>query len=389
VPPTVASAQAEPELDGVPVLSVDPSDFTLVEHQYDLPAAAPHQKVQQLLDQLDTRQKIRLVSGVGLPYTFNGGLSTAAIAPGAAGSTTDKLLAHGIPNVLLADGPAGLRLVQRVSVDRKGRIKPLHFSFEVLEHLEPAVGRFLLGDEHSADIRHQYATAFPVQNALAQTWNPELLEEMGTAVGAEMTEFGIAYWLSPGINIHRHPLGGRNYEYYSEDPYLTGKLAAALVRGVQSLPGCYATIKHFVANEREQDRSYSDSRVDERALREIYLRPFEIAVRESGAKAVMTSYNKVNGVYPANSHELCTGVLREEWGFDGVVMTDWVSTSRKRGDAAVCMSAGNDLVQPGGPSTRRRIAQGLREGLITEADLDRCAARVLRHVLEHSRAHAG
>jgi len=389
VPPAVDGAAREAGLDAVPVLAVNADAFTLVKHQYGTPAAAPAPDVKRLLAGLDIRQKIRLVSGVGMAFTLNGGLKTAAVVPGAAGSTTDTLVNRGIPNVLLADGPAGLRLVQRVSIDGKGRAKPLDLPLEVLKHLPSTVNRFLLGDERSTDIRYQYATAFPVQTALAQTWNVELLEEMGKALSAEMSEFGVAYWLAPGINIHRHPLSGRNYEYYSEDPYLSGKLAAAVVRGVQSRPGCYATVKHFVANEREQDRRNSDSRVDERALREIYLRPFEIAVREGGAKAVMTSYNKVNNVYPANSHELCTAVLREEWGFDGVVMTDWASTGGQRADAAVCMSAGNDMVQPGGWGTRKQIAQGLAKGLITEADLDQCAARVLRHVLEHADAHAG
>lgn len=229
---------------------------------------------------------------------------------------------------------------------------------------------------------YQYATAFPVATALAQSWNLELLEEMGDAVGTEMEEYGVTYWLAPGLNIQRNPLCGRNFEYYSEDPFLSGKMAAAVTRGVQQHKGCYVTIKHFACNNQEDNRHYVSSNVNERALREIYLRGFSIAVRESGARSLMTSYNRVNGVYAPNSFDLLTWVLRCEWGFEGTVMTDWRSTGGDRGSNALAMSAGNDLLMPGDPEDVEDILVGIENGTISSTDLDRCCANAIRLIVE-------
>ena len=179
---------------------------------------------------------------------------------------------------------------------------------------------------------------------MAQTFDPDLMEQMGRLVGEEMEQFHITLWLAPGMNIHRNPLCGRNFEYYSEDPCLTGKMAAAITRGVQSCPGVGTTIKHFVCNNQEDNRQHRDSVVSERALREIYLKGFEIAVKESAPLAVMSPYNLLNGVHTANSYDLLTNVLRREWGFQGMVMTDWNTTGKGGSAADLCIRAGNDLV---------------------------------------------
>jgi beta-glucosidase len=184
------------------------------------------------------------------------------------------------------------------------------------------------------------------------------------------------------VNIHRNPLCGRNFEYYSEDPRLTGLLAAAVTRGVQAEPGYYVTVKHFACNNQEDNRNFVSSNLSERALREIYLRAFEYPIRQGGAKGVMTSYNRVNGVYTPNSYDLCTKVLRNEWGFDGVVMTDWYSTNPGQAGSALALAAGNDLIMPGGGIFRQDILKGLRSGTLTREALQRCCANVVAAILE-------
>jgi beta-glucosidase len=204
---------------------------------------------------------------------------------------------------------------------------------------------------------------------------------MGRALGEEMTEYGVTWWLAPALNIVRNPLCGRNFEYYSEDPLLSGKIAAAVTRGVQEKPGCFVTIKHFAANNQEGNRMYNSSDVDERTLREIYLRGFEIAVREAAPKAVMSAYNKINDVYCANNRELCTDILRGEWGFEGVVMTDWLSTAKDRADEVECLNAGVDLIMPGGISVVNALRKAYRKGQLRKETVCRSCARVLEQIL--------
>jgi beta-glucosidase len=228
---------------------------------------------------------------------------------------------------------------------------------------------------------YQYTTAFPVSHAMAQTWNTALLYEMGHAIYREMKEYGCVYWLAPAINIHRNPLCGRNFEYYSEDPFLTGCMAAAITRGVQQEEGYYVTVKHFACNNQEDNRNFVSSNLSERTLREIYLRGFQRAVQQGGAKGIMTSYNKVNGIYTPNSYDLCTKALRNEWGFDGVVMTDWFSTNKGQGDNALAIKAGNDLIMPGTGGNKKRILAGVSSGEISEEDVRRCCANVVKSIL--------
>ena len=191
-------------------------------------------------------------------------------------------------------------------------------------------------------------------------------------------------WLTPALNIHRSPLCGRNFEYYSEDPFVSGAMAASLIRGIQS-QGVAATPKHFAFNNKETNRKHSDSRVSQRAAREIYLKGFEIAVKQAQPMSVMTSYNRINSVHTANSFDLCTTVLRQEWGFGGIIMTDWVTTNQGHGSSAVkCVQAGNDLIMPGNESDILEILDALdakKDLYLKEQDLDRCVERMLEAIL--------
>ena len=241
------------------------------------------------------------------------GRGSIASAVGAAGYTTSKYEGQGIPGMTLADGPAGLRITKEIQ-----------------------------GSTPS----YQFATAWPIGTALAQTWDRDLIQQVSAAIGAEMAEYGVTLWLAPGMNIHRDPLNGRNFEYYSEDPLVSGLTAVSTTLGVQSVPGIGVTIKHYAANSQETARTTSNSVIGERALREIYLRGFEIAVKGAQPMAVMTSYNKINGTYTSGSYDLDTDILRGEWGFGGLVMSDWGAGPRT--GATAVMYAGNDLIEPGG-----------------------------------------
>lgn len=226
-----------------------------------------------------------------------------------------------------------------------------------------------------------YATGIPVGTLLAQTWNPELLERVGAMIGGEMQEFGIAWWLAPGMNIHRNPLCGRNFEYFSEDPVVSGVMAAAITRGVQSVPGVGTTIKHFACNNQEDNRMGSDSIVSERALREIYLRGFEIAVKTAQPMCIMTSYNLINGVHTANSRDLNTVVAREEWNFRGIIMTDWTTTTAGGSSPHGCMLAGNDLIMPGNRIDADDLKAAFRSGALPVETARECCARLIGVIL--------
>lgn len=303
-------------------------------------------------------------------------LGSAGIrVPGSAGETTETLEEkYRIRSLIMADGPAGLRLRQSYQVDKEtdsvygtGVLGSLENGF-----LEP------MKIHENADTYYQYCTAFPVGTALAQTWDPELLTEFGRAVAEEMREFHVDLWLAPGMNIQRNPLCGRNFEYFSEDPLLSGVLASAVTRGVQDKTGCGVTIKHFACNNQEDNRMGVDACVSERALREIYLRGFEIAVKESVPAAIMSSYNLINGVHAANSRDLCTVVAREEWGFQGVIMSDWNTTVPEDGSIPwKCAAAGNDIIMPGNCDDDENIRQAYAQGELTEKEIRECAGRII------------
>lgn len=299
--------------------------------------------------------------------------------PGTAGETSRTLeeLLH-VPGISMADGPAGLRLTRSYLVEcATGEA----LSVGIEANLENGFFASEPAEPEKYERWYQFTTAWPVGTNLAQTWNEELLGAVGRATGVEMEEFHVAWWLAPGMNIHRNPLNGRNFEYYSEDPLLSGKMAAAITKGVQALPGVGTTIKHYACNNQENNRMGVDAILSERALREIYLRGFEIAIKESQPMCIMTSYNEINGVHSANSADLCTEAARREWHFQGVIMTDWATTLIGGADAAGCIKAGNDLIMPGAALDRENITQAYAEGRLSEADIRSCAERVLNIVL--------
>lgn len=295
--------------------------------------------------------------------------------PGSAGETTAALYEqYGVSPLIMADGPAGLRLQQNYEVDRE---TDTVYGIGVLGSLENG---YLRTDEthENADRYYQFCTAFPVGTALAQTWDTALVEKVGIAVAEEMEEFHIDLWLAPGLNIQRNPLCGRNFEYYSEDPLLSGTMAAAMTKGVQSRPGCGVTVKHFACNNQEDNRMGVDAQVSERALREIYLRGFEIAVKESRPVAIMSSYNLLNGVHAANSVDLCTSIARKEWGFDGVIMSDWNTTVPEDGSIPwKCVTAGNDIIMPGNAADAENIRKAFEDGKLSEEVVRMSAGRIL------------
>ena len=296
-----------------------------------------------IISRLSLEDKAHFVIGTGMTG-FSGEDAvigaTRSLVPGAAG-TTYPLDSLGIPAVVLADGPAGLR----IDATREG------------------------------DSATYYCTHFPIGTLLASTWNTGLVEEVGSAIGNEVKEYGADVLLAPAVNIMRNPLCGRNFEYYSEDPLVAGKTAAAYIKGVQS-NGVGTSIKHFAANNQETNRMNNDAHISQRALREIYLKGFEIAIKESQPWTVMTSYNYINGTYTSESKDLVETILREEWGFEGTVMTDWYGGK----DGATQMWAGNDMLQPGKKEQFDSIVAGVKSGKLAEADLDRSVRRTLNLV---------
>ena len=321
--------------------------------------------------------------------------NASTMVPGAAGETTSKLKEAGFSPMVMADGPAGLRLTPMLYRDEKGihGFGQSSLPESVIEFLPAPLQwavRLLNGGSKApkgAKIEYQYCTALPIGTALAQSWNLKLVQQCGGIVSEEMKRFGVHLWLAPAMNIHRAIRCGRNFEYLSEDPLISGKMAAAITRGVQSNRGCGATIKHYAVNNQETNRYGNNSRVSERALREIYLKGFGICIRESQPRALMTSYNLLNGQHTAESRDLCEAIARREYGFRGIIMTDWVvgngmMNSKKDIHPAVkpqlVAAAGGDLFMPGCKADYENILKGLRDGTLTREQLRINATRVYR-----------
>lgn len=332
-------------------------------------------KAAAVLKQLGDRDKIRLVVGGGYDIRCYNNVM------GAAGRTCTKLLKKGIPNIAMSDGPAGLNVNQlstltRNAVPRYPEGLPKDWQWGWLAKANP----FLRRIPGKGKTVYRYMTAWPSETVQAQTWNTELLEEIGKAVGREMLEIGVSVWLAPGLNIHRNPLCGRNFEYYSEDPVVSGKMAAAVTRGVQSVGGVGVSQKHFCCNNQEDNRMEVSANVSQRALREIYLRAFRIAVTEGKPWTVMSSYNRVNGKHVCNTYDLLTRVLRQEWGFEGLVMSDWNATEQC--SYAEAINAGNDLIMPGTAAISKKLEEELKTGRLNREALNISAGRVLELVFK-------
>ena len=309
---------------------------------------------------------------------------------GSAGETVNCLKGKGIPALVMADGPAGLRLSRQYTRDENGIHGIGNNMPESVMELMPAPAAIVMRslEKHkkvTGEILEQNCSAIPIGTAMAQSWNLEFAERCGDLVGDEMERFGVHLWLAPALNIHRDIRCGRNYEYYSEDPLISGRFAAAVTRGAQKHPGRGTTIKHFAANNQETNRYGSSSQVSERAMREIYLRGFEIAVKEGRPHALMTSYNLLNGIHTSQRRDLIEDILRAEFGFRGIVMTDWLVAALNSGrkkypvpNAARIAAAGGDLVMPGGPGDLKAMSDGLKDGTLNRRQLMINGTRVLR-----------
>ena len=367
----------------LPVLQLDPGAFDTIKHDY----------TKQPADDFGALTETELatlcigaaridMSAVTVVGTFSEGL------PGAAGETTSLLTEKGVPSITMVDGPAGVRVNPILHEKNGGYLSD--------PREDPIFSKLITADTAPVDLsgsvtRYQYCTALPVASMLAQSWNPELLYQAGELIAAEMELLGVDIWLAPAMNIQRNPLCGRNFEYFSEDPLLTGVCAAALTNGVQSRPGKCVSIKHFAANNQETNRNFHNAHVSERALREIYLRGYEICLKKSKPATVMTALNLINGAHAACDHDLLTDILRREWGFDGIVMTDWGTTGvpgSNQGQkydccyASDCIRAGNDLIMPGSKRDLDYLLADLENGKLDPEDVRRCGGNILKLLRE-------
>ena len=374
------------ETGALPVIPVSASIFATETAEYVLP-----EETDPLIEALGDEELCLMNIGA---YKRKGSQSVIGAAgqsvAGAAGETVNSLGAKGIPAMVMADGPAGLRLSREYTRDENG-VHGIGSDIPAsMMELMPAPAAFFMNltsgkGKAKGEILEQNCTAIPIGTALAQSWNLRFAEQCGDVVGDEMERFGVHLWLAPALNIHRDIRCGRDFEYYSEDPLISGKFAAAVTRGVQKHPGCGTTIKHYAANNQETNRYGSNSMVSKRAMREFYLRGFEITVRESRPHALMTSYNLLNGVHTSERKDLTADILRGEFGFRGIVMTDWLVPAFNSGkkkypvpDPAKIAAAGGDLIMPGGPADLKALLDGLQAGTVTRRQLEVNATRVYR-----------
>lgn len=392
--PSGSETAAAEELSDITRISVAAADIETVTVTYD-----QEREIDPRVKDLTVEELAYLNVGAFNPKA--GALSVignaATNVAGAAGETTGVLKEKGFPVLVMSDGPAGLRLAKEFYRDEKGAhgIGSSMVPESFLPFL-PAPARFIMNliggsgkPKKGQKVEYQYATAIPIGTAIAQSFNLPLAESYGSIVGDEMERFGVHLWLAPALNIHRDIRCGRNFEYYSEDPLISGKTAAAITRGVQRHPGCGTTIKHYAANNQEKNRYCNNSIVSERAMREIYLKGFGICVRESQPHALMTSYNLLNGVHTSEHRGLIEDILRCEYGFKGIVMTDWIvdmaqdkQSLHRMPIAAEIAKAGGDLVMPGSKGDFDSIVKAAKSGELELRQLQINATRVLQKAEE-------
>lgn len=359
--------------DNLPIYDVE---VVCERHSYKVPLPECSPKVEKYLKTLSNKQLLLFCMGGGyFTKTYNK-------VAGACGNTTSKLVKKGIPNIIMSDGPAGINLLQKQAFTKRGYVRyidelPKEWQWGWLRRWIPRL-KFLFAKPKHIHC-YQYCTAWPIASNLAQTWNTSLVEQVGNAVGREMLVMGVTLWLAPALNIHRDPLCGRNFEYYSEDPLVSGAMAAAITRGVQTNAGVGVTIKHFACNNRENDRMQVSSNLSERALREIYLKGFRIAVQDK-PKAVMSSYNRINGVYAPNNRELLTDILCAEWGYEGLTMSDWNAVDQC--NDALAIKSGNHMIMPGRKDVMKRLRKSLKKGELKREDLLQSATRALNVIFD-------
>ncbi|MBR3036909.1 MAG: glycoside hydrolase family 3 C-terminal domain-containing protein [Lachnospiraceae bacterium] len=356
------------------------------------PVFAEDARIRDLLDEELARLTIGAhAEGKGMAQIIGSASFKVCGAAGECDPVLEKKL--GLSTLVMADGPAGIRISDRYYVDKKGCQKGIgNKMIDDMMQFMPAIAQkgyklMSRGPKQGTKIYEQYATAIPIGTAIAQSFDPAFAGKCGDIVGEEMEHFGIQLWLAPGMNIHRNPLCGRNFEYYSEDPFLTGKTAAAIVKGVQQHQNCGATIKHLFANNQELDRYFHNAHISERAIREIYLKGFEICVREADPKAIMTSYNLVNDVHTSEDSELIKGVVYSEWGYRGIVMTDWVvghelmypHHKHPLAKAVHVIKAGGTLFMPGSSNDLQEVMDALKNGELTRTQLAENVSRLIEN----------
>lgn len=360
-------------LENLPAVTVGISDVQCKVVDYTPCDQELHEDITSFVETLSVEELVHLATGEITAGSGDVIGSSGVFVPGSGGQTTICAVAKGIPSLVMADGPAGLRLLKQYTVTN-GEVLPIRFE-------DKFQSGFFARDTQTrqGETWYQYCTAIPCGTALAMSWDPEVGAMCGEAVAEEMKMLGVHIWLAPGMNIHRDPLCGRNFEYFSEDPLISGVIARAIVGAVEAHPGLCCTMKHFACNNAEDNRTRSDSILSERTLREMYLKGFEIALKTVPSKALMTSYNKINGIHTANSYDLCTKIVRSEWNYAGLLMTDWTITQQgAECTASGCMRAGNDLIMPGSKIDHDNLYAELKAGTLSTADLMRSVGRLVR-----------
>lgn len=360
-----------PDLRDLPCKSFD-VETKINDYDYILPKAK--EKIENCLSALSDEELAMFGMGGGYfskPYIK---------VLGACGNTTSLLLKKGIPGIIMSDGPAGINIMPQTAYSRSGQTRyiddlPEEWKWGWLKHVIPKL-RFLFAGKNDIYC-YQYCTAFPNATMMAQSFNTKLVEKAGVAIGKEMLNMGVTLWLAPALNIHRDPLCGRNFEYYSEDPIVSGLMAAAMIKGVQSNQGVGVTIKHIACNNRENQRMKVSSNLSKRALREIYLKGFKIACREK-PMAMMSSYNKINGIYAPNCRELLIDILRCEWGYEGLVMSDWNAVEQCSYEEAI--RSGNNMIMPGTKKTYEELCKALKENRLSRKDISVSAYYALKMI---------